>query len=118
MGDMQDWIGELLQTRSKDLFRYKGILSIKGNDHKFVFQGVHEIFTGEFMAPWAPDEKRVSKFVMIGRDLDKKEMQEQFENCVAQPLRFELGTKVLARVEGGFKPGTIVMQWDQGNAYR
>ena len=44
MGLLQNWIGELMRTKGTDLFRYKGILAVKGLAHKFVFQGVHMIF--------------------------------------------------------------------------
>ena len=39
-------------------------------------------------------------------------------NCVAKPLRFEVGTKILARVTKGWTQGTVIAQWDGGNAYR
>src|SRR5207249_1769169 len=36
---LNDWIRELVMTQGPDLFRIKGILSIKGDPHRFVFQG-------------------------------------------------------------------------------
>ena len=47
---LQRWIGKLMETRGADLFRYKGILAVKGMEEKFVFQGVHMIFSGESVA--------------------------------------------------------------------
>ena len=38
---LNKWIGEIIETKGTDLFRYKGILAVKGMDYKFVFQGVH-----------------------------------------------------------------------------
>ncbi len=32
-----------------NLFRYKGVLAVRGMKKKFVFQGVHMIFSGQFM---------------------------------------------------------------------
>ena len=41
---LNDWIGDLLRTKGVDIFRMKGILSIKGEPNRFVFQGVHMLF--------------------------------------------------------------------------
>ena len=35
---LNSWIGELLQNKGEDLFRYKGVLAVKGTDQKFVFR--------------------------------------------------------------------------------
>ena len=54
---LQTWISELIQTKSNDLFRYKGVLAVKGMEHKFVFQGVHMLFSGGFnrdIVAWKP----------------------------------------------------------------
>ena len=42
------WVGALMQEKGEDLFRYKGVLAVKGTDEKFVFQGVHMLFGGDF----------------------------------------------------------------------
>jgi G3E family GTPase len=34
---LQEFISELMQTKGVDLFRYKGILDIKGSNKKYVF---------------------------------------------------------------------------------
>ncbi len=44
MAAVEMYIQELLKTKGTDLFRYKGVLSIKGLDQKFLFQGVHMLF--------------------------------------------------------------------------
>ena len=41
------WIGKLIQEDGANLYRYKGILSIKGVDEKFIFQGVGMLFNGD-----------------------------------------------------------------------
>lgn len=66
---------------------------------------------------WKENEKRVSKLVFIGVNLDHEEIEAVFEACKAKPLRFKVDTKVLANV-GGWQPGTIVKVWDEGNPYR
>lgn len=114
---LQDWISTLIQNFNMDLFRYKGVIAVKGRDKKFVFQGVHMLFGGDFAAEWR-DQERKSVFCFIGKNLDKMNIKEGFMNCIAKPLRFEVETKVEANVHQGFQPGRIIKQWDEGNAYR
>ena len=38
---LNDWLGNLLQTKGTDIFRSKGILSVAGMEERYVFQGVH-----------------------------------------------------------------------------
>ena len=38
IGRLQRWIGKLMQAKGEDLFRYKGVLAVKGMEEKFVFQ--------------------------------------------------------------------------------
>jgi G3E family GTPase len=76
------WIGELLQTQGPDIFRMKGILNIEGNNHRFVFQGVHMLFDGRVDLPWKPDETRKNELVFIGRNLDEVQLKEDFRACL------------------------------------
>jgi len=114
---LQDWISTLIRDFNQDLFRYKGVIAVKGREKKFVFQGVHMLFGGDFAAEWG-DQERKSVFCFIGKNLDKMGIKEGFMNCIAKPLRFEVGTKVEANIAQGFSEGRILKQWDEGNAYR
>jgi len=117
---LDQWIGNLLQNYGEDLFRYKGVLAVKGMDKKFVFQGVHMLFAGNFseeVAPWKEGETRECRFVFIGRDLDHEALQTGLMDCKAEELRFKEGDLVYANI-GEFTPGRILKCWDQGNAYR
>jgi len=117
---LRSWIRVLIQTKATDLFRYKGVLAVKGMDYKFVFQGVHMLFSGGFnenIAPWKEGEKRECRFVFIGRNLDHKELEKGFLDCKAEKLRFKVGDTVFANV-GEFVKGEIVGEWDNGNPYR
>ena len=117
---LERWIGNLMQTKAEDLFRYKGVLAVKGMEQKFVFQGVHMLFSGNFsteIAPWKEGEERDCRFVFIGRDLDHEALQEGLMNCKAEKLRFNVGDNVLANI-GEFTEGRILKCWDQGNPYR
>jgi len=39
----------LISEHSANLYRYKGVINVAGASHPYVFQGVHEIFTGHFI---------------------------------------------------------------------
>ena len=113
-------ISDLLQNYGQDLFRYKGILSVEGMDEKFVFQGVHMLFAGNFsseVAPWKEGEARECRFVFIGRNLDHEALQKGLMDCRAEELRFNVGDTVFANI-GEFTEGVILKSWDQGNPYR
>jgi len=117
---LERWIGEIMQSKGEDLFRYKGVLAVKGMDQKFVFQGVHMLFGGGFssdVAPWKEGETRECRFVFIGRDLDHEELQKGLMDCKAEELRFNVGDTVYANI-GEFTEGRILKCWDEGNPYR
>tara|TARA_B100002051_G_scaffold274374_1_gene315350 strand:+ start:312 stop:1505 length:1194 start_codon:yes stop_codon:yes gene_type:complete len=117
---LERWIGELMRDKGEDLFRYKGVLAVKGMDKKFVFQGVHMLFGGGFsseVAPWKEGETRECRFVFIGRDLDQEELQKGLMDCKAEELRFNVGDTVYANI-GEFTEGRILKCWDEGNPYR
>jgi len=119
MNMLERWIQRLITEDGANLYRYKGIISVKGMDSKFVFQGVGMMFSGGFSEQtWKADEKRESRFVFIGKHLDHDMYREGFKACkVDTPLRFAVGDIVEANV-GGFQKGKIIKQWDEGNAYR
>ncbi|MGD1910615.1 MAG: CobW family GTP-binding protein [Rivularia sp. (in: cyanobacteria)] len=83
-GDKLDkWLSNLLQTQGPDIFRTKGILSIAGEENRFVFQGVHMLLDGRPDRPWKENETRKNKLVFIGRNLDETKLREEFKACVA-----------------------------------
>ncbi|MBL6884027.1 MAG: GTP-binding protein [Candidatus Thalassarchaeum sp.] len=117
---LERWIGDLMQNKAEDLFRYKGVLAVKGMDQKYVFQGVHMLFSGVFseeVAQWRKGEKRECRFVFIGRDLDHAALEAGLMECRAEDLRFNVGDMVYANI-GEFTEGKILKCWDQGNPYR
>jgi G3E family GTPase len=77
------WLSELLQAQGPDILRAKGILDIQGEDRRLVFQAVHMIMEGELQRPWRDGERRDSRLVFIGRNLDAEALRAAFEACVA-----------------------------------
>ena len=76
------------------------------------------LFGGRFSTEWKPDEQRISRFVFIGRNLNKAELEAAFLSTRASELRFAVGRQVECAVESGWVQGKIVKRWDEGNPYR
>lgn len=114
------WLSELQQTHAKDLFRYKGVLAVKGMQQKFVFQGVHMLMSGTFDERflWKAKDTRECRLVFIGRNLDKMNLEESVMACkITADLRFKVGDAVVANCDG-WQKGAIIRLWDEGNPYR
>jgi G3E family GTPase len=79
---LHDWLGVLLRTKGADIFRMKGILNVKGDNNRFVFQGVHMLFDGNRDRPWRANETRKNELVFIGRNLDEAELKAEFRKCL------------------------------------
>jgi G3E family GTPase len=78
-----DWIGRTMQIDGPKILRMKGIMALKNDDDRYVVQGVHQIVEGDHQRAWKPDEKRESRIVFIGRDLDAATLKAGFESCRA-----------------------------------
>jgi len=77
------WLNNVLQTQGIDILRAKGILDIKGEERRLVFQAVHMILEGDFQGPWKASDNRYSRLVFIGRNLNEAALRAGFESCVA-----------------------------------
>jgi G3E family GTPase len=77
------WLNETLQAQGPDILRAKGILDVKGENRRLVFQAVHMILEGDYQRDWKDGEVRNSRMVFIGRDLDEAALKAGFEGCVA-----------------------------------
>jgi G3E family GTPase len=77
------WLNELLQQQGPDILRAKGIMDIAGEERRLVFQAVHMILEGDFQAEWRPGERRYSRMVLIGRNLDEAALRAGFESTAA-----------------------------------
>ena len=79
---VNEWFADLMATRGPDLYRFKGVLSLKGDPNRFVFQGVHMTLDGTPGSPWG-DARRVNKLIFIGKDLDRAALEAGFRKCLA-----------------------------------
>ena len=78
---LNDWLGNLLQTKGTDIFRSKGILSVAGMEERYVFQGVHMLIDGQPNGTWGDDVRRI-RLVFIGRNLDRESLEASFRSCL------------------------------------
>ncbi len=77
------WINDISQAQGPNILRSKGILAFKDEPRRFVFQGVHMILDGDLQRDWKQGEKRESRLVFIGRDLDEGALRKGFMACAA-----------------------------------
>jgi len=115
--DTRKWIDKLLREKGADIFRMKGVLAVANSEEKFVYQGVHMIFNGEFDQVWGPEEKKESKLVFIGKNLDHAELRKGFAACEyseergqekLKNLRFKKDDIVEVNAMGGWRKGKIL----------
>ncbi len=77
------WIHALAQAEGANILRMKGILALRGQDRRYVVQGVHMIVEGEYQRPWLADETRRSRLVFIGRHLQEDRLRAGLLDCAA-----------------------------------
>jgi len=77
------WLDKLLGEQGQNILRAKGIIDVDGEDRRLVFQAVHMILEGDLQREWKPTERRWSRAVFIGRDLDEAALKAGFESCAA-----------------------------------
>lgn len=83
MEKLEFMLGDMLGVFGPNLLRYKGILHVANDDHRWVFQGVHMLMGGEQGSKWKPNEKRESVLVFIGKSLPRSEFENGLTSCLA-----------------------------------
>jgi G3E family GTPase len=71
VGLMGSFVEDLLLRHGNDMLRYKGVLAVRGEDRRLVFQGVHRITGFDYGRGWAAGEARETTIVVIGRRLNE-----------------------------------------------
>lgn len=72
-----------LVYEAKGLYRIKGILNAKNVNHRLILQSVGQNISISGGKAWQKDEKKESKIVFIGKDLDKLFFEELLSGCLA-----------------------------------
>lgn len=68
----------LLVKFADNLLRYKGILLIKDEPRRLLFQGVQRLYNADWDREWLSDEEQKSTMVFIGIDLPEEEIRTKF----------------------------------------
>lgn len=73
------WLGEVIEHCEPDLLRYKGIVFTNEYEGKrAILQGVHTLYTLNPDREWKEGEKKETKLVFIGRNLDEGWIRSSF----------------------------------------
>lgn len=80
---LNEWFTYLLREKGQNIFRMKGILSIKYDPYRYIYQGVHMLFDSTEGKLWETNEPRLNQLVFIGRNLDRAELTRDFFGCIA-----------------------------------
>jgi G3E family GTPase len=80
---LEQFLSGMIQVYGPDLLRYKGVLWMKGNPRRVVFQGVHMMMGGDMGKPWGNKDKKESVMVFIGRKLPRDLFLAGLEQCLA-----------------------------------
>ena len=73
----QDLIANLRQlVQNLEIYRIKGFVNVANKPMRMVLQGVGDRFDTFFDRLWQPEEKRITKLVIIGRDLELSQVQD------------------------------------------
>jgi G3E family GTPase len=80
---LEQFLSGMIQVYGPDLLRYKGILWMKGNPRRVVFQGVHMMMGGDMGKPWTKGEQKQSLLVFIGKKLPRDLFVAGLEECLA-----------------------------------
>jgi G3E family GTPase len=81
---LEQFLSGMIQVYGPDLLRYKGVLWMKGNARRVVFQGVHMMMGGDMGKPWTKADKKSSVLVFIGKKLPKDLFIAGLEECLAK----------------------------------
>ncbi len=80
---LEQFLSGMIQVYGPDLLRYKGVLWMKGNPRRVVFQGVHMMMGGDMGKPWTKAEKKQSVLIFIGKKLPRDLFLAGLEECLA-----------------------------------
>jgi len=87
------WIRWLTLDSETDLFRFKGVLAVQGQDEPFMIQGFKSRFTARAHTErtWQVDEQRRCKMLLMGTNLNMDKLVESFTECVVECSQSNVG---------------------------
>ena len=79
---LEDFLGAIVNIYGPRMYRYKGVLWMKGTQRKVIFQGVHQLMGSDLGPAWGPQEQRISKMVFIGTELPRDILEQGLQQCL------------------------------------
>ncbi len=76
---------ELTQEKGEDLYRVKGMVHFQNVEKPVILQGVQATFSPPTYAEEWPGGAVETRIVVIGRGLDKADIEARFRACIARP---------------------------------
>ena len=80
---VSEWLTQMVATQGQDILRAKGIIDVKDEPRRLVFQAVHMLLEGDLQKVWKSGETRYSRLVFIGRRLNRDKLQAGLDACAA-----------------------------------
>lgn len=80
---LHTWLQALAHRDGENLFRFKGILAVHGDERRYVLQGVHSLVDLHAADPWGTRAPS-SKVVFIGRNLDSATLERELSACLVR----------------------------------
>jgi len=77
------WLGGLIILKAADLFRIKAILALAGEPRRQIVHGVLTYVESTPGREWEAGERRTSRIVIIGKDLEDARWRDELARCVA-----------------------------------
>ena len=84
MQEFRKWLDEFLWEKideSQEVYRVKGLLCVHGSESKFILQAVHELYDIFEGKKWGDTEKKQSKLVFIGKNLNEENIRNALKCC-------------------------------------
>jgi G3E family GTPase len=78
----EGFMSAVSQAYGPQLYRYKGVLWLKGSDNQMIFQGVHMLMGGDKGRAWKPGETRETRIVFIGKGLPRDTILKGLAQCL------------------------------------
>ncbi|OJJ15030.1 hypothetical protein BKI52_39885 [marine bacterium AO1-C] len=72
-----------LTLQARDLYRMKGLVWVEGSDEQYLIQSVGNRLDFEKRKAWETTEKKQSVVVFIGKNLQRKNLEELLDRCLA-----------------------------------
>ncbi|KPF91584.1 cobalamin biosynthesis protein CobW [Novosphingobium sp. AAP83] len=78
------WLQDITARQGQDILRTKGIIAFPDEPKRYVVQAVHMLLSGDLQErEWGVDDPRISRLVLIGRNLDPAALESGFMACAA-----------------------------------